>query len=336
MAQRSRKIFTIFLLVVLCIATVAMPFAYATVSDPEDTTVKYYYSVLPFDTLRVVYNDGHVALYPLPTRFVFPSTTDSYKILLEDSSDPSTFYDLTLSFLLNRLDFVHYPYEDLAYAYVSLYSDSGSLAGATISFESRSWFFVGRRLDYGALPTMTLMNLWDKPSASLNLESYTVSFAYALFDRDNNNLWYINPPLIPSTNFTYDFLTYPAIGDNPSVTSIRFGTLLPSESRIDSLVSSTGGYLAKGSISCRLVDGYFGFRSYYVADSDYILSPASYIQNQLIPLFPDSNDFTTWLSDGVFGFLSFQIIPGLSLWMIFATIVAIPLVVMFLKLFAGG
>lgn len=53
---------------------------------------------------------------------------------------------------------------------------------------------------------------------------------------------------------------------------------------------------------------------------------------------PDFYDFdvTTFLGTAISGFLEFEIIPGISILTIFSVVVAIPLVIMILKFFAGG
>lgn len=47
-------------------------------------------------------------------------------------------------------------------------------------------------------------------------------------------------------------------------------------------------------------------------------------------------DFSSWLVEGIGGFLSFELIPGISLTTLLAVILAIPLLIAFLKIFAGG
>lgn len=47
-------------------------------------------------------------------------------------------------------------------------------------------------------------------------------------------------------------------------------------------------------------------------------------------------NWTAFLTAGVGGFLSFELIPGLPLWGLLSIMVAIPLMVTFLKMFAGG
>lgn len=60
------------------------------------------------------------------------------------------------------------------------------------------------------------------------------------------------------------------------------------------------------------------------------------IQDATIEVDYDQLDWTLWLSNAVKGFLSFELVPGLSLAGIFGILLGIPLLIWFLRMFAGG
>lgn len=79
--------------------------------------------------------------------------------------------------------------------------------------------------------------------------------------------------------------------------------------------------------------------SYYTSDGDDLSPYYTRFQDAVNGNMSNNElnvDFTTWIGTSIGGFLSFELIPGLSLWAVFIGIFGIMILLAFLKYFAGG